>query len=300
MKPETNASEYAPLAKLPKLKTFDIFGYPEEGSLRALFRSMVVNRSNDSLALRIQEAKLGSEEIEELSKVCSIDRISCELKPTRSSASLSPIDLPNILPLSLGMEPKGDSILHFYSFDILNSMGNIGLFIKKEMDKNIIIKLNEWHSCFKNGLSPILLEKEKLKQSLSRITNINSPERIAKIAAISLLGSLLSQIPSIVHNIQLLTKIRELRELEVKVELNIEDDLWQVMDPNESVTPKDLESNIVIDSDTQIIIVLVQLAYLKDILKNSKFANIKNNIAINKYKFELCFDIRFRECSVAS
>jgi len=287
MKPETDASEYAPLAKLPKLKTFIIFGSPEEGSLRALFKSMVMNSLTDLQALSIQQAKLGSEEVEELSKVGHLQRLRCELKPTRLSEGPSSFKLPKLFVLDLETVTTKDIRLDYNSIDILTSRGNIGIAIKQELDRSIILRLNDWQC--KKELSPMLVEKQKLIQTLSQIQKISTTERVAKIAAISLLEAFQSQFPAVVRNIHLLTKIRGLKELEVKVWLNIEDQLMQFMDPNEV---DDCESVIVIDSDTQILILLVQLTYLKDILENSKFSNIKNCKHIKNYTLELDIDIR--------
>ncbi|XP_016925395.4 uncharacterized protein [Drosophila suzukii] len=287
MKPETDASKYAPLAKLPKLKTFIIFGSPEEGSLRALFKSMVMNSLTDLQALSIQQAKLGSEEVEELSKVGHLQRLRCELKPTRSSEGPSSFKLPKLFVLDLETVTTKDIRLDYNSIDILTSRGNIGIAIKQGLDRSIILRLNDWQC--KKELSPMLVEKQKLIQTLSQIKKISTTERVAKIAAISLLEAFQSQFPAVVRNIHLLTKIRGLKELEVKVWLNIEDQLMQFMDPNEV---DDCESVIVIDSDTQILILLVQLTYLKDILENSKFSNIKNCKHIKNYTLELDIDIR--------
>jgi len=289
MKPETDASEYAPLAKLPKLKTFIIFGIPEAGSLRALFKSMVMNGLTDLQALSIQQAKLGSEEVEELSKVGHLQRLRCELKPTRLSEGSSPFKLPNIVAIDLKTVMSKDIKLDYNSIDILTSMGHIGIVIRHELERNIICMLNDWLSNCHNDLNPMWLEKQKLIHNLRQVNDIHKSERVAKIAAISLLEAFQTQFPAIVRNIHLLTKIRGLKELEVKVWLNIEDQLMQFMDPNEV---DDCESVIVIDSDTQILILLVQLTYLKDILENSKFSNIMNCKHIKNYTLELDFDIR--------
>ncbi|XP_037722827.1 uncharacterized protein LOC119555490 [Drosophila subpulchrella] len=195
MKPETDASEYAPLAKLPKLKTFIIFGSPEEGSLRALFKSMVMNPSTDLQALSIQQAKLGSEEVEQLSKVGHLHRLRCELKPTRSSEGPTPFKLPNIFAIDLKTVTSNDIKFDYNSIDILTSRGYIGIAINQELERSIILRLNDWHC--KKELNPMLVEKQKLIQTLSQIKTINTTDRVAKIAAISLLESFQSEFPAI-------------------------------------------------------------------------------------------------------
>nr|XP_036671834.1 uncharacterized protein LOC108006385 isoform X2 [Drosophila suzukii] len=289
MKPETDASEYAPLAKLPKLKTFIIFGSPEEGSLRALFKSMVMNSSTDLQALSVEQAKLGSEEVEELSKVRHLHRLRCELKPTRLSEGPTPFKLPKLFAFGLETVTLKDIKLDYNSIGIVTNMGHIGIVFQHELESSLILRFNDWLSNCNNNLNPMWLEKEKLIHNLRQVKVIHKSERVAKIAAISVLEAFQSQFPSIVRNLHLLTKIRGLKQLEVKVWLNIEDQLMQFMDPNEV---DDCESVIAIDSDTQIVILLVQLTYLKDILENSKFSNIMNCKHIKNYTLELDFDIR--------
>ncbi|XP_043648267.1 uncharacterized protein LOC122616775 isoform X2 [Drosophila teissieri] len=278
MKPETDASEYSPLAKLPKLKIFDIFGYPREGSLNALFGSMALN---DTVLqyISIRQAKLGTAEVEELSKV-HVNRLNCELMPSRLRNTPALLQLPNISALDLGMEPLKHNNLYYNSIHIMSNMGHIALSIHKKSDQDVLLRLHDWHNMLQGGTNPLWFEKQNL---LQQIQMRNNSECGKKVAYLLLLEALQSQLPTITQNIHRLTEIGGLKELEVKIKLNIEEELRKFVDSSDFVSFEDLEGDIAIDADVQNIIILVQLTYLKDILKISKYTNIKNSLAIQNY-----------------
>ncbi|KAI8041803.1 uncharacterized protein LOC128257949 [Drosophila gunungcola] len=296
IKPETNANEYGPLTKLPKLKALSIFGYPKVGSLKTLFSEMVSNQLSVLQELSVQQAMLEPAAVEALSKMNSLHRLRCELEPTRSLESPGLIELPTICAISLEMESSEDISLDYSNFDILVNRGKLALVVKKNRDKdfilNMLLRLNNWHNNCKNQPNPLLFEKQKLMREFLQINVINEPKRIEKIVAISLLEAFQSQFSIHVNNIHLLTKIKELKQLEVKVKLNIEEELRQLIVTNEFFCVGDIEKEIVLEPETQEIIALAQLTYLKEILGHSKFSKIENDIAIRNYELELNFDIR--------
>ncbi|KRK01791.1 uncharacterized protein Dyak_GE27931, isoform A [Drosophila yakuba] len=287
MKPETDASEYTPLAKLPKLKILDIFGYPREGSLNALFRSMALNETVLQ-QFSIRQAMLGTADVEELSKVHAY-RLNCELMPSRLRDTPAVLQLPNISAINFGMEPLKHNNLYYNSVDIISNMGHIALIIRRKSDKDVLLRLHDWHKMLQAGTNPLWFEKQNLRQ---QIQMRNNSECGKKVASLLLLEALQSQLPTITQNIHRLTEIGGLEELEVKIKLNIDEELRTFVDSSDLVTFEDLEGDIAIDSDVQSIIILVQLTYLKDILGISKNTNIKNSLAIQNYKFEVDFDIR--------
>ncbi|KAH8240992.1 hypothetical protein KR026_009957, partial [Drosophila bipectinata] len=83
VKGDIDATQYVPLARMPKVKNMLIAGQPEPGSLQLLLRELAHNDENLK-SLEISHAELCDVEAEKLSRYTKIVDLSCKLKDPES------------------------------------------------------------------------------------------------------------------------------------------------------------------------------------------------------------------------
>ncbi|XP_034661793.1 uncharacterized protein LOC117897200 [Drosophila subobscura] len=102
MRPECDASEYRPLAKLPRLRQLQIEGVHEKGTLQPLLHGFACNESKALEMLFIEDSPMDQGEMQALSQIDTLAYVKCRLDDPRDIGLLS--QLPNLQFLGIPSE----------------------------------------------------------------------------------------------------------------------------------------------------------------------------------------------------
>ncbi|XP_022221542.2 uncharacterized protein LOC111073515 [Drosophila obscura] len=88
MRPDCDASEYRPLAKIPRLEIMEISGVHEKGTLQPLLQGLAANQSKVLSGLSIYEAPLDHNETQAMAQIDTLTQVECGFDDPQSIGQL--------------------------------------------------------------------------------------------------------------------------------------------------------------------------------------------------------------------